>query len=291
MKMVKRRDLKLRIKVFDLLNELKGNGMSRKEIVDKLHNEFDIPIGALYDWHSGKFCPYGRRGELTYRAELFYVLGALLGDGCLYNWKITNNFIILVGDKKFTTKYAYMLSMCTSRVVKPYIIRSKNIWFVRSNNFRLYSLFKKIRDDLSYLEQLVSPNYKKSALMFIEGFFDAEGCVKIIKEKVRKTPKIRLDMTNTNYDYLEIIRKLLQNILNIESRYSIQKPELGKDGRMRKKAYHLRIYRKEFVKKFFENISTTKLKEEKIPYVENWLKTKNKTTLKLDCSFLRPASN
>jgi len=148
-----------------------------------------------------------------------------------------------------------------------------------------------MRQDLSYLEYIMQQSEKQSFLLFIEGFFDAEGCVKIIKEKVRKTPKICLDITNTNYDYLEIIRKLLQNILNIESKYSIQKPELGKDGHMRKKAYHLRIYKKEFVKKFFENINTTKLKEEKISYVENWLKTKNKTTLQLDCSFLQPASN
>jgi len=138
-----RKNHELRMKAFDLLNELKGNGMPRKEIVDKLHNEFAIPIGALYDWHRGKFRPYGRRGELTYRAELFYVLGALLGDGCLYNWKLSNNFIILVGDKKFTTKYAYMLSLCVGRIVKPYIIRSKNVWSVRTNNFKLFSLFKK----------------------------------------------------------------------------------------------------------------------------------------------------
>jgi hypothetical protein len=32
-----------------------------------------------------------------------------------------------------------------------------------------------------------------NALQLIEGFFDAEGCVKVIKEKVRKTPKVNLD--------------------------------------------------------------------------------------------------
>jgi len=50
----------------------------------------------------------------------------------------------------------------------------------------------------------------------------------------------------------------------MDARYSIQKQYLGKDGHLRKTAYHLRMYPKEFVKKFFESISTTKLKAEKV---------------------------
>ena len=73
------------------------------------------------------------------------------------------------------------------------------------------------------------------------------------------------------YGIPKVARKILKNYLNIESNYSIQKPEIGKDGSLRKKAYHLRIYKKEFIRRFFENISTTKLKEEKVIYVQNWL--------------------
>ncbi len=80
-----------------------------------------------------------------------------------------------------------------------------------------------------------------------------------------------MDITNTDFRILELVRKLLHEHLEIEARYSVQKPELGNDGFLRKTAYHLRIYKKEFIKRFFENISTTKLKEEKVIYVENWL--------------------
>lgn len=60
----------------------------------------------------------------------------------------------------------------------------------------------------------------------------------------------------------------MKRYLDIEARYSIQKA----DGKKNKQvAYHLRIYKKEYVKIFFENISTTKLKEEKKIYVSNWL--------------------
>lgn len=259
-----------RLKAFDLLQELKRNNVSRREIIDKIHSKFGIPSGTLYCWYSDICSPWGRKGELAYKPELFYVLGALLGDGCVYNWRATNNYIILIGDRTFTGKYASMVTRCTGIKTKTYIDRSKNIWLVRSNNFELYSLFKKIRQDLIYLEQLISQGNKRSALLFIEGFFDAEGCVKIIKEEVRRTPKICLDITNTNLETLELVRKLLQEKLNIEARYSLQKPDFIKNKKL---AYHLRVYKKEYIKRFFENISTTKLKAEKVSYVRNWLKT------------------
>lgn len=265
-----RKNHELRLRAFDLMTKLKINNSPQKEVIDKIMVEFGVPKGTLYGWYlNGK--PHGRKGKITTNPELFYVLGALLGDGCLYNWKITNNYVILVGDNKFATKYADMVSECSGKKAKAYIDRSKNIWFVKSNNFELYSIFKKIREDLDYLRELIRQNGKKSALLFVEGFFDAEGCVKIIKEKVRKTPKICLDITNTNQGFLEIVRILLKENLDIEAHYSNQEAYLSKDGSPKKKAYHLRIYKKEYVKRFFENISTTKLKDEKMDYLTNWL--------------------
>jgi hypothetical protein len=262
-----RKNHKVRLAAFDLLKKLKSENVSRQKIVNKIHDKFGIPIGTAYDWYKGKVLPYGRRGGIIQQPELFYVIGALLGDGCVYSWKITHNHVILVGDKNFTTKYARMLAPCIGKKVKPYINRSKNIWFVSSNNFELHSIFKMVREDLAYLENLMEQNNDRSKVLFIEGFFDAEGCVKIIKEKTRKTPKICLDITNNNHEFLELIRKLLKEQLDIESRYSVQKYNDGK----RKTTYHLRIYKKEYVKRFFENISTTKLKKEKVAYLQNWL--------------------
>jgi len=257
----------VRLQAFDLLQELKDENISRQAIVDQINHDFGIPATTIYFWYTGQFVPYGRKGKIVWRPELFYVLGALLGDGCIYRWKPTNNYVILVGDKKFTTKYSDMLEPCISKRDKPYIIRSKNVWFVKSNNFELFSFFKKAREDSTYLENLFVRNDRRSRLLFIEGFFDAEGCVKIIKEKVRKTPKICLDITNTNYGFLNLIKKLLKDELGIEALFSIQEPR----EENRKIAYHLRIYKKEFVRKFFENIGTTKLYDEKAIHLQNWL--------------------
>ncbi len=264
-----KKDHKLRLKIFDLLVQMKNDNLGKTYIIKKLNADFFINEGTLYQWYSGKL-PYGRKGKIVVNPELFYVLGALLGDGCLYNWRITSYYTILIGDERFTSKYACMISQCTNNNAKAYIDRSKNVWFVRCNNFELYQLFKKVREDIEYLRIIMSNN-KKFALAFMEGFFDAEGCVKIIKEEVRITPKICLDVTNTDKRYLEIIKDILWSQLKIEARYSIQKPYLGADGFQRKIAYHLRIYKKEYIRKFLENITTTKLKKEKIKYVENWL--------------------
>ena len=75
---------------------------------------------------------------------------------------------------------------------------------------------------------------------------------------------------------LELTRRLLKDILNIEARYSAQKAYIASDGCRRKAQYHLRIYRKEYVREFLENISTTKLGHEKIQYVKDWLNHKDK---------------
>ena len=260
-----------RLEEYDLLIELKNQGVSKLEVVKRITREFGVPVGAVYGWYSGRCVAWGRKGELIERPELFYVLGALLGDGCTYNWKVTQHRVILIGDKIFTEKYASMLINCIDIPVKAYIDRNKNIWFVNTNSHKLYTLFDRLRKNVDELESMIELSGRNSALLFIEGFFDAEGCVKIIREPVRKTPKICLDITNTNYGYLEFIRKLLREYLSIDARYSVQKPEIGKDGCLRQVAYHLRIYKKEYVRRFFENIHTTKLKEEKKIYVYNWL--------------------
>jgi len=61
---------------------------------------------------------------------------------------------------------------------------------------------------------------------------------------------------------------LLHEELSIEARYSLQKAEPSKNKKL---VYHLRIYIKEYIRRFFENIETTKLTAQKSQYVENWL--------------------
>ena len=216
--------------------------------------------------------------------ELSYILGALLGDGCIYHWKKNNSYLVhILGEDEFTQKYAQKLSICIDKKINNHFYKSKylklgcKVWFVSINHEKLFFLFKSIREDLTIVLNLMKKDrFRENALQFIEGFFDAEGCVKIIKEPVRIIPKICLDICCTNFEVLELIRKLLLEHLGIEARYSIQKAYTSKDGHPRKTSYHLRIYRKEYIRKFLDNINTTKLKLEKINYVKNWLNNKDK---------------
>lgn len=200
--------------------------------------------------------------------ELFYILGAMLGDGCIYKWK--NDYqISIVGEKEFADKCARKLLVVTDKKFIIYKHRTGDFWWVKLSHYDLFNLFKKIRTDLNYLHSLMKEHdYRSNSLAFIEGFFDAEGCIKIIKESVRITPKICLDMTNINFKYLNLIRMLLMENLKIEARYSFQMPDTNKNKQL---TYHLLIYRKEYIRQFLNIISTIKLKEEKKIYVSNWL--------------------
>ncbi|MGV8150321.1 MAG: LAGLIDADG family homing endonuclease [Candidatus Woesearchaeota archaeon] len=203
--------------------------------------------------------------------ELFYIIGAMLGDGCVYKWK--NDYqVSIVGEKEFAEKCAKKISVVVEKQVRIHKDKKRNMWWIKLSHHKLFMLFQKIRGDMNLLNNIMKEyEYYSNSLELIEGFFDAEGCIKIIKEPVRITPKICLDICNTNYEQLELIKYLLLKHLEIEARYSSQEGFMAKDGFYRNKIYHLRIYKKEYIRRFLDNISTTKLKEEKKIYVSNWL--------------------
>jgi hypothetical protein len=232
---------------------------------------------TVYAWKKGT-SPLGTRcGKITYTKELFYVIGALLGDGCIYHWR--NTFQIwLLGELEFCQKYAEMVSRCTSLGrgktyhYKPYAYRGRNVWFVKFQNAELYFLFRLIRQDLRVLLNLLRHGDRfANSLQLMGGFFDAEGCVKVIKEPVRKTPKINIDFCNTNLELLQLIGRELTTTLGIEPHLTSQWISPN-----RRVSHHLRIYKKDAIRKFLSHVPTTKLKAEKVQYVENWLRKNRK---------------
>ncbi|AIF83378.1 LAGLIDADG endonuclease [Candidatus Nitrososphaera evergladensis SR1] len=244
---------------------MKSKSLSRQSTVHLIKDKFDIPLSTCYLWFSGSQSPHGALGKLKTRENLFYVLGVLLGDGYAYNWQSSYKVGILVKDESFAKKFAERLSTCTGGKVTAYPSRKRNLWFVKVGNHELFTLFKDFKSNLNLVkDETIS---KAHALQFIEGFFDAEGCVKVVKEKARKTPKICLDFTNTNYEVLEVVQKLLRTSLNIESGFSVQHDKRPN----RKPVYHLRIYKKDYIRIFFENMQTIKLNKEKALHLKKWL--------------------
>ena len=103
-------------------------------------------------------------------------------------------------------------------------------------------------------------------MQWIEGLFDAEGCVKIISGKERLTAKVCLDLTNTDLDLVLMAQRAMKLAMGIETGISAQGPTPN-----RKSAYHLRIYSKAGVARFFSRVQTPKLTERKRPLLEAWL--------------------
>jgi len=182
--------------------------------VRTISRRFEVSRGAIYAWTKGASPLGNRAGRITHTEELFYVIGALLGDGSIYFWK--NSYQIwLLGEREFCTKYAEKVSACTSNgKAKTYPYRGRNVWFVKFQNAELYFLMRRIRENINILtDLLIRGDHSMNSLQLIEGFFDAEGCVKVIKEKVRRTPKINLDFSNTSLTLLEFIRRELKHTL------------------------------------------------------------------------------
>jgi hypothetical protein len=90
---------------------------------------------------------------------------------------------------------------------------------------------------------------------------------------------ICLDIANANFEYLELMWKILYEKMGVVAGYSVQKPFVGKDGSRRQRMYHLRIYKKEYVKRFFEELSTTKLYPEKEILLKNWLEKEKRMAI------------
>jgi len=238
-------------------------------MVCTISKRFGVSQSTVYAWTKGR-SPFGKRcGRITHAEELFYVIGALLGDGCIYLWR-NQYYVWLLGEREFCLKYAEKIAWCTSKTkAKTYTYRGRNVWFVKFQNAELYFLMRRVRQDFNVLSNLIRRGDRlANSLQLIEGFFDAEGCVKVIKEKVRRTPKINLDFSNTDLNLLELVRRELKYALGIEGRFTSHR-DLKSN---RKVAYHLRIYRKDAIGKFLSNVSTIKLKPEKVHYVENWLR-------------------
>lgn len=189
-----------------------------------------------------------------------------MGDGCPYYWR-GHYTVWLVGEREFAAKFASKLSVCLGRDVKHYKYGTKNAWFVSVGNAELFFLFKAVRRDYSLVQKLVDEIGTGSEwLLFIEGLFDAEGCVKIIRGEGRPTPKVCLDFCNTNKRLIDLLHRVIRKELGIFTGISKQVAEPP-----RRTSYHLRIYQKESIATFLQAVSTTKLTPEKRPVVEHWL--------------------
>ncbi len=214
------------------------------------------------------FTPGSNRGRIRRIPELWYVVGAVLGDGYLFRSRAGYLVGLDVRSKEFSETFAKKESAVIGRPVKSYYYAGNKVWFVRVKNFELFSLIKRIREEPSLLMTCLQETQDDlNELEFLSGFFDAEGCIKEVKERTRRTAKVCIDITNTDKRLLDVVNTLIRRGIGCKGRYSIQEDS----RRVRKTTFHLRLYAKANVKAFLERVHTVKLTPEKRRTLDTWL--------------------
>jgi intein-encoded DNA endonuclease-like protein len=196
------------------------------------------------------------------------VVGAVLGDGYLF--RPGNGFLVGldVRSKEFAERFAGKQSVVLGRKVKAHFYSGNRIWFVRVRSKTLFDIIERVRiSPASLTSWLHEGEFRQNFAEFLSGFFDAEGCIKVVKEKERKTAKICLDITNTSKPLLDIVNSLVAESLGFAGRLSVQDDTRGS----RKPAYHLRFYQKSHVEAVLSTINSPKLTAEKRELLRAWV--------------------
>lgn len=211
-----------------------------------------------------------KSGGATFRVcpELLYVIGAVLGDGYLFESGGHHLVGLDVRSGEFAERFASKISRVVGVRVRAHYYAGGRIWYVRTRSDELSRVITKVRRELSMLALLVRRGTcRENALEFLAGLFDAEGCVKVVREEARLTPKLCLDITNTSKELLDLANSMMSTYLGFAGRYSLQRD----DKRHRKPVYHLRVYRRRHVRTFLDGVNTVKLTPIKKQFLHSWL--------------------
>lgn len=168
----------------------------------KISRILGISRSKVGSWlYSG--CKPWREPKLYPSKALSYVLGVLLGDGCVtIFWnksiKCFNHRIILnTKDKEFADAFSKALRKIRLNA-RVYYIKRENIWMVTSENKKFATWYKALTlQDIEKIVELYTP-------YFVRGFYDSEGsCV------VHDDGYICIQMWNTRQDILRMMKAIL----------------------------------------------------------------------------------
>jgi len=207
---MKLRPIELRIKLYNEVRRLRGLGLSYREIANEIERMYGVTLSNSHIsyWTRGIHNPYngGRYipslDFLRPSEELAYVIGAVLGDGCVSNPR-KNDYIILLQVKDL--EFAEEFGRCIGHVLgrnppKPRPVKN-GTFAVQVCSRTLYELLKK-PIDIDRIRQYVE-HCIRCICAFLRGFFDSEGTV-------CGCGKIRVH--NTDESLLEYVKELLYRL-------------------------------------------------------------------------------
>jgi len=204
--------------------ELRRQGYGSRRISRILN----ISRTTAYQWIKGKN-PQGAfsnppryHPNLELSETLFYIIGVVLGDGCLYRprWLIQ----LVTKERKFAESFRDALKSIDLRV-----------YFYRKRYFRVYTLSKSLFQFLDGLtlkdmEELLTSR-REWAISFLRGFYESEGYF----ERIGRNGRIRI--FNTNIDLLVAVKRVMEK-LGFHPRLHVY----GKDGRLTLPCQETRLF-------------------------------------------------
>ncbi|PUA31570.1 MAG: hypothetical protein B9J98_05730 [Candidatus Terraquivivens tikiterensis] len=261
------RPASLRKELYHRVLELRGMGLSYREIQRRIFKEFgeNLSKSIISGWIRRVHTPYGdglgydvwdlRRHRLRPCPELAYAIGAALGDGYTkYEGKYHYAVALAVKDYDFAEEFGRCAAIALGREkpYKPYWDRSKRRWVARAYSRELYELlrkpvdFERIRPYVEHCEKCVAT--------FLRGLADAEGDVDKNENNFG-----RISIANTDRQLMEYALALLKALGIFARLYKRRKRETENiEGRVVKRErqfiYLLRIYRNSDILRFREVI-------------------------------------
>jgi intein-encoded DNA endonuclease-like protein len=265
----------LRIKIYNDAIVLRQQGRSYNEIINIIEQEYGIRLAksTLGYWIRGQRDPYNGRyipslDLLEPSEELAYVIGVILGDGCV--WKKGDNKYAIglqANDKEFVKKFATCLAKVLGRKpIKVGRVRLKlngeiyTRYYALAVSKTLYELLRK-PIDLQRINKYIE-HCPRCIAAFLRGLFDSEGVV-------TKHREIRL--VNTDYELLLYVMELLRRLgiramgpkLYHRKGELISDPWTGKQYRRNADCYYIYIINIENLMNFYYFIGFTVKRKQK----------------------------
>ena len=270
--------LEIRAKMYDDVVELGRQGLTCKEIQEKIYDEYreQISLPLIRYWINGKHNPLGKVNKFDEKPspELEYIIGAIFTDGYKY-LNGTHYFLRLeVNDKEFAEKFAECLTKVLGRKkpYKPFFNRKRKRWVVIGCSVLL---FKFLNRTLEELKPIIEYD-KKCVSAFLQALFDGEGSI-IIKIEGRRRER-QLYLYNTNRELLIYAKYLLKKYFGIEAtgpHLSTRKGSIihfpnGKIAKANKDYYYLYVRTKGFLS-FYRHVGfSIKRKQQRLIKAIQW---------------------